>query len=89
MADSLPNPVRRGIPYTLREVKLVSRDHAMDPYHRDLMQYAVACAEKAEALLRQISNARWAFAVDGGGPTPVECLQVIEGWVAAYFTECK
>jgi hypothetical protein len=30
-----------GIPYTIAEVETVLRTHAMDPYHRELMQWLV------------------------------------------------
>jgi len=37
----------RGIPYTVREARIVANTHKMDPHHRELMRFLVRKIEKA------------------------------------------
>lgn len=47
-----PRP-RRGIPYSVTEACLVVKDHAMDPYHRELMQFLIAEIARLSTLLEE------------------------------------
>lgn len=42
---------RRAIPFSLKELELVAKEHPMDLYHKELMQWA---AEEIKTLRAQV-----------------------------------